>query len=93
MTRGSRLTFRQREVLALLARGYSARAVAATTHYTEATVYAQCARIRAALGVATNTAAVVMAIRRGEIGMPGETEFCDEQVAGDAGAGRGAGRG
>lgn len=63
------------KILRLLARGYSIKQAAAHLGYSVFTIYPYVGAIRASLGVATEAAAVVEALRLGVIEMPDAGEM------------------
>lgn len=65
---GQPLTGRQREVLALIARGVTDAEIAAQLYVTEATASTHARRVRAKLGARTNAHVVHLAWKRGLLG-------------------------
>lgn len=65
-----RLTAREQEVLALLARGYPNKRIALELEIAEKTVKAHVGRLLAKLGVADRTQAALLAVREGLVSAP-----------------------
>ena len=65
----TRLTSREREVLTLAARGYTCRKMASTLSVSTHTIWSTLENARTKLGVLNTTAAVALALSRGEISL------------------------